>query len=409
MRIKNHIKVLKGKNRFAVYNLKNGTCEPATKIEIELLRLISIRKTLTPKKANIKNLWFHLSSMRKKGWLEAGKAQVYLLDLEIKKIDNSNNKTFERVWIEPTLSCNFSCNHCYAMSNNKVNRDNELDENQWINILQKVLVYDIKYITFIGGEPMIRKDLIKSLVIYIKENSPNIKVGIFSNLYNIIDADIQFIIEHNLGVSTSLYGIEANEHDKMTNKVGSWVRTVEVIKKLTKNNINVFVGYFKNNKEITNLTIKSFLNSLGVTSFDIQNHHNVGRAIQKAPIKVSKDNILPLKMSFNPNTISKYSSEHNCFSNHISISSNGDVMGCIMMRKPEYGNLLSDSLDKILSSKNYIQLSKLTKDKIEGCSECEFRYGCFDCRAGAMSDSNNLFKKPDCGYDPRLVLSFEND
>lgn len=275
--------------------------------------------------------------------------------------------------------------------------------------LTKVLVYDIKYITFIGGEPMIRKDLIKSLVIYIKENSPNIKVGIFSNLYNIIDADIQFIIEHNLGVSTSLYGIEANEHDKMTNKVGSWVRTVEVIKKLTKNNINVFVGYFKNNKEITNLTIKSFLNSLGVTSFDIQNHHNVGRAIQKAPIKVSKDNILPLKMSFNPNTISKYSSEHNCFSNHISISSNGDVMGCIMMRKPEYGNLLSDSLDKILSSKNYIQLSKLTKDKIEGCSECEFRYGCFDCRAGAMSDSNNLFKKPDCGYDPRLVLSFEND
>ena len=48
--------------------------------------------------------------------------------------------------------------------------------------------------------------------------------------------------------------------------------------------------------------------------------------------------------------------------------------------------ILSASLRSVsLSEKPYADLAKMSKDRIEGCRDCEFRYACYDCR----SDSNN--------------------
>jgi len=406
MRITKNVKLLKGKNRFAVYNLNTGKCEPADEIEVELLRKISSGIKLTPKKVNCDNLWSHLSSMRKKGWLEAGQSKPYDIDFTINSTPTDcKNNQFLRVWIELTLFCNLHCNHCYASSDNTVDRTNELNLEEWKIVIKKILSHGVEYITFIGGEPTIRKDLIKSLTLFIKESSPNIKLGIFSNLYQITNSDIDFILNQNLSVSTSLYGINSMQHDTMTNKLGSWAKTTSVIQKLTKQNIRIFVGYFKNDSTCSDSEIKSFIENLGVYHYDIQEHYNVGRAIQECQTKISTNNILPSSISFDPNNLLKYSSQHNCFSDHIAIAPNGDVMGCIMMRKPILGNVLTQSLHTILQNENYLKLVNLTKEKIDGCSVCEFRYACFDCRPGAMGDSDDLLSKPDCGYDPRLKVN----
>jgi len=43
---------------------------------------------------------------------------------------------------------------------------------------------------------------------------------------------------------------------------------------------------------------------------------------------------------------------------------------------------------------------KLSKDQIDICRECEFRYVCTDCRA-YIEDPENIYSKPlKCGYDP---------
>ena len=41
----------------------------------------------------------------------------------------------------------------------------------------------------------------------------------------------------------------------------------------------------------------------------------------------------------------------------------------------------------------------LTKDKIDKCSHCEYRYACFDCRPNSLSGC--IYEKPwYCTYDP---------
>ncbi|MBM3335374.1 PqqD family peptide modification chaperone [Candidatus Sumerlaeota bacterium] len=47
------------------------------------------------------------------------------------------------------------------------------------------------------------------------------------------------------------------------------------------------------------------------------------------------------------------------------------------------------------------RLWRITLDDVPGCSQCEFRYGCFDCRAGAHLLTGDLFgRDPTCPYDP---------
>ncbi len=91
---------------------------------------------------------------------------------------------------------------------------------------------------------------------------------------------------------------------------------------------------------------------------------------------------------------------HNCFADRISINQSGEVLPCIMARDSSHGNILKDDLSTILDSSSYKTYSSLSKDKIEGCKDCEFKYGCFDCRPDAQSGSDNLLRKPDCGYSP---------
>lgn len=78
-----------------------------------------------------------------------------------------------------------------------------------------------------------------------------------------------------------------------------------------------------------------------------------------------------------------------------------------MMRGPGYANAKSTDFFELHENASYQQMSELSKDEIDGCKDCEFRYACFDCRPDAMGNSGDIKRKPACGYDPRLPLGVE--
>ena len=44
------------------------------------------------------------------------------------------------------------------------------------------------------------------------------------------------------------------------------------------------------------------------------------------------------------------------------------------------------------------EIQEFSKDKVDGCKDCEFRYACHDCRPDSISD--NIYAKPYyCTYD----------
>ena len=65
-----------------------------------------------------------------------------------------------------------------------------------------------------------------------------------------------------------------------------------------------------------------------------------------------------------------------------------DVYPCVMERELSHGNLKNGNLKDLIDNK----ICSLSKDYIEECKECEFRYACYDCRPDRISDS--LFEKP---------------
>lgn len=90
---------------------------------------------------------------------------------------------------------------------------------------------------------------------------------------------------------------------------------------------------------------------------------------------------------------------NNCLNKKISVDVNGNIKNCPSMRKV-FGNITKDSLVDIVNNINFKEVWSITKDKIQICSDCEFRYICSDCRA-FIQDRDNLLSKPlKCGYDP---------
>ncbi|MDR2235435.1 MAG: grasp-with-spasm system SPASM domain peptide maturase [Chryseobacterium sp.] len=102
--------------------------------------------------------------------------------------------------------------------------------------------------------------------------------------------------------------------------------------------------------------------------------------------------------------VSEALNHNSCLHKKIGIDIDGNIRNCPLM--PEsYGNIYRSTLEEALQQPGFRKYWNLTKDHIETCKDCEFRYICTDCRAyteRTHTDANGLdVSKPlKCGYDP---------
>lgn len=101
-----------------------------------------------------------------------------------------------------------------------------------------------------------------------------------------------------------------------------------------------------------------------------------------------------------------YESIHcnSCLNKKISIDSEGNIRNCPSMPQ-SFGNIKDTTLKEALNHKDFKKYWNLTKDKIEVCKDCEFRYICTDCRAYTErihenEDGLDTSKPLKCGYNP---------
>ncbi|WP_046757976.1 grasp-with-spasm system SPASM domain peptide maturase [Kordia jejudonensis] len=92
--------------------------------------------------------------------------------------------------------------------------------------------------------------------------------------------------------------------------------------------------------------------------------------------------------------------QHNsCLNRKISIDTQGNIKNCPSMSE-SYGNIENTTLEEALHQKDFKKYWNITKDQIEICKDCEFRYICTDCRAYRENPEDNYSKPLKCGYDP---------
>jgi len=97
-------------------------------------------------------------------------------------------------------------------------------------------------------------------------------------------------------------------------------------------------------------------------------------------------------------TIYKFNMIYNsCWGRKIAVTADNKIRPCIYSELV-IGDIKKDEIEGIIDkAKEYWSI---TKDKIEKCKDCEFRYMCFDCREIAYREKKDLFgSSPYCSYD----------
>lgn len=406
MRIAPNVHVLSGARRTAVYDFNHGVVWSCSDIEKRLLEWIAFGRDWQALRSEHSR--DHLSGiatrMREKGWLTAGSPRVTDISFPYERARDTQNR-LRHVWVELTQGCNLTCRHCYSDSSPHTKRDGEMTVQKWEEALSVLSAVPIDTITYIGGEPTLRQHDISRLCTFVSSLLPNTEQRIFSNLAiaNISRKIVPLARAFGLKVGTSLYGTTAIPHDAMTGHPGSWRRTVDNIATLVGERIDVFVGFYAAGltPEVRSAA-ERWLKTLGVENYRILAPSRVGRGRKTDWKAASVGNTVPDHLTFDDPSHDWFH-RHNCYKDHVAISPTGSIQPCIMMRHASYGQVQElQSVNDLFENATFRKFASLSKDMIDGCSVCEFRYGCFDCRPDAMDGTANLFRKPDCGYDPRL-------
>ncbi|WP_025144436.1 grasp-with-spasm system SPASM domain peptide maturase [Pedobacter jeongneungensis] len=97
---------------------------------------------------------------------------------------------------------------------------------------------------------------------------------------------------------------------------------------------------------------------------------------------------------------------NSCLNAKVSVDKNGMIKNCPAMDST-YGHVNDLSIDDVVIRQDYLDWGNISKDQVEGCSDCEFRYICSDCRV--FTKTGGRYAKPaSCTYNP-YTMSWEQE
>jgi uncharacterized protein len=155
------------------------------------------------------------------------------------------------IFIDITEECNLSCKHCYITQNKGVISLNILKK--FLKFLkQNNLLTSEEKICFIGGEPLLYKEILRDLINLVKEKYPELKIEVSSNLSFPFNEIKDIIIDPKVMVHTSLDGTKSTHNKTRVLKEGnSFELVIENLKELVKykDQIQVIYTFNPNHEE----------------------------------------------------------------------------------------------------------------------------------------------------------------
>lgn len=316
-------------------------------------------------------------------------------DLVVKKVE----KNIDTVWFELRKSCNLRCCHCYMDCDSKSDSDlYVMSVKEWKAIVDMLLPHKIKKIVLIGGEPLLFEGL-EELIDYIRLKLNNTMLVLYSNLTILRDSHLDCIVRNNVKVVTSLYSYNEETHDEITGRKGSWYKTVQGIEMIKKSGGTVranIVAMKTNCSEIEDT--KAFIKDITGFNAKVDLVRNVGSSKSYLEIDSVRGESLNIFPGISKSEFIRNISGNSCWQGKINITCDGYISPCIMGEEfvDKTFNIRTSSLKTILD--NYIipNFWSLSRDKIEDCKECQYRYVCRDCRPLCGNKENLLKREKDC-------------
>ncbi len=303
----------------------------------------------------------------------------------------SYSREIDFAWIELTNICNLKCIHCYNEQDKIEKRSLTLSEVKVV--VDELCSIGVRNVQLIGGEPfVIKKDNLFDMIDYVATHMESFEVFINGTMTS--ENDLRELKEKypSIHIATSLHSYIEDEHEKVTNVKGSYKKTINTLNSLCRLNIpHRFVGTL-----IGGICIGE---DCGVGK---PSRRDFIRLSGRANLRLYSDGLLKRRMitertvhSGNIEKILKYNYEHSCFATHLYVGSDMNVYPCPMERRVYHGNLRNVHLKEMLDAK----ILNFSKNDVNVCCDCEYRYLCLDCRPDSLTDA--FAEKPwYCTYDP---------
>lgn len=173
---------------------------------------------------------------------------------------SSEKSLRRRVCWELTTDCNLRCPFCHRNKND----DKYYDANNIDRTMSIFKKNDISSVIISGGEPLMHPQLF-DIISTLKNNG--FDVDLCTNAILLKDDIIRKLKEYLSEISVSIDGYTSDRHDKMRKVDGSFAITIENVKKLIKEGIEVHVTTVVDIDFATQIEqMTSFLYQLGVRS-----------------------------------------------------------------------------------------------------------------------------------------------
>lgn len=365
--------------RFIVSGKTFQECEEKdTKFSYKTLEPESIEKTLYPNTR-------HIKKDTQEFFVEYFKGKPQLTSLHI----------------ELTSRCNERCVHCYIPHEDKICN---IDTDLFYDIIRQCKDLNVLHLTLSGGEPMLHKNFCDFLR---KCREYDFSVNVLSNL-TLLDGEILKEMKANplLGVQVSLYSMNPDIHDEITQMKGSFEKTKNAILKLVENDIPLQIScpIMKQNKGCYNEVVQWANQHKIPTGDDFVIIARYNHTTQNLNCRLSINEVKEIinekvaddvkyleqieieaerKKDITPDdfvcTVCNYS---------ICIADNGNVFPCAGWHGHIVGNVKETPLKEIWENSEKVQyLRGLRKKDFPDCIKCQDKEYCTICMVRNANES----------------------
>lgn len=324
-----------------------------------------------------------------------------------------------------TEACNLRCLHCFVNSSPEVDRIKELSDEEALEVIASLVVLGKPDFTFSGGEPLLRQDLLITILEKLRRTDAAENIKVITNGLLMTEKLAERLAGFNLEVQISLDGSNAEVHDFIRGH-GSFDRAVAALKMLISRGIKTSTCTTVMKPNLANLSeIVRFAISLGVNKVQTQLMIPVGRSRENIN-KIAIDSNTGLAAMWEAKQIadeydvwghegcSHYSMCNGkrvrpCdFGAYLYITSTGDLYPCAGLYHPtmRLGNVLTDDLPNIWHHSPILNsLRSTTVHDFEECRGCAYRYFCGGgCRGDVFLITNDFHgPNPFCESEKRII------
>jgi MoaA/NifB/PqqE/SkfB family radical SAM enzyme len=250
-------------------------------------------------------------------------------------VEDVSRNDLRFLWLEITAKCNLICSHCYADSGPQADLYGEMSYADWTRVLDEAAEMSCRGVQFIGGEPTMHPRL-DDLVDHANHRGFEF-IEVFTNATRLGNELLGCFHRNRAHVATSFYSDDPVIHEQITQRKGSWQRTVGGIERVLAAGLPIRVGVIETERNAGHgPRAIEFLKTLGVQEVRLDRERGVGRG-----------NLVRLD-----GEAERYEELcGQCWKGKLCVTSSGEVFPCVFSRATRLGDAKSGLLGILRAAK----------------------------------------------------------